>query len=85
MFDSATGKMCKHCWNQDRQAYLGSLGEDIEPFAREDNSEPCTSCDKYLEEESEKYHVNEENMFHFGGLELGRECLGSKSFSCFRI
>lgn len=62
MFDSATGKMCKHCWNQDRQAYLGSLGEDIEPFAREDNSEPCTSCDKYLAEESEKYHVNEENM-----------------------
>src|SRR5690554_792173 len=33
MFDMAIGsKMCRHCWDQDREVYKGSYGEDIGEF-----------------------------------------------------
>ncbi|URN94515.1 MAG: hypothetical protein NAG76_22305 [Candidatus Pristimantibacillus lignocellulolyticus] len=33
MFDAALGeKMCKECWNHDREVYKGSYGEDIGEF-----------------------------------------------------
>lgn len=33
MFDAAIGeKMCKECWNHDREVYKGSYGEDIGEF-----------------------------------------------------
>ncbi|QIW19041.1 hypothetical protein [Bacillus thuringiensis] len=39
MFDfSLKEKMCKHCWEHDRKVYLGSYGNDIGPFDKEENS-----------------------------------------------
>ncbi|TYA10972.1 hypothetical protein FRY98_24715 [Paenibacillus faecis] len=33
MFDLAIGKrMCRGCWDHDREAYKGAYGEDIGPF-----------------------------------------------------
>lgn len=33
MFDMAIGKrMCRGCWDHDREAYMGVYGEDIGPF-----------------------------------------------------
>lgn len=33
MFDPAIGKrMCRHCWEHDREVYKGSYGEDIGEF-----------------------------------------------------
>lgn len=33
MFDMAFGKrMCRHCWDHDREVYKGSYGEDIGEF-----------------------------------------------------
>lgn len=33
MFDMAVGKrMCRGCWDHDREVYKGSYGEDIGPF-----------------------------------------------------
>lgn len=33
MFDMAIGKkMCRHCWDHDREVYKGSYGEDIGEF-----------------------------------------------------
>ncbi|MFD2172402.1 hypothetical protein [Tumebacillus lipolyticus] len=57
MFDPAPGKMCKHCWNHDRQMYLGSNGVDIGPFDEEDKSESCTSCGEYVADEQAKHHT----------------------------
>lgn len=39
LFDFAPGKkMCRNCWDHDREMYLGSYGEDIGPFDKEQNS-----------------------------------------------
>ncbi|HDR4863248.1 TPA: hypothetical protein QCR61_005621 [Bacillus cereus] len=39
MFDlSLKEKMCKYCWEHDREMYKGSHGEDIGPFDQEENS-----------------------------------------------
>lgn len=39
MFDfSLKEKMCRHCWEHDREMYKGSHGEDIGPFDKEENS-----------------------------------------------
>ncbi|MBZ6022457.1 hypothetical protein LA440_04620 [Bacillus cereus] len=39
MFDHGSNgeKMCKHCWEHDREMYLGSYGEDIGSFDKEEN------------------------------------------------
>lgn len=34
--DPNGGKMCRHCWDHDRDMYKGSYGEDIGPFSPED-------------------------------------------------
>ncbi|MEX5523258.1 MULTISPECIES: hypothetical protein [Bacillus cereus group] len=31
-------RMCRHCWNHDREMYKGSYGEDIGPFEKEENA-----------------------------------------------
>ncbi|BFH12755.1 hypothetical protein WJ0W_004614 [Paenibacillus melissococcoides] len=38
IFDRAPngGKMCRHCWDHDREVYKGSYGEDIGPFDGDD-------------------------------------------------
>jgi hypothetical protein len=46
---SAEQKMCKNCWNHDRGVYLGSYGEDIEPFDEEDDSKQCVVCGTFYE------------------------------------
>ncbi|MGD6864270.1 MULTISPECIES: hypothetical protein [Bacillus cereus group] len=30
-------KMCRNCWETDRENYLGAVGEDIGPFDKEEN------------------------------------------------
>ncbi|MFD2168486.1 hypothetical protein [Tumebacillus lipolyticus] len=54
MFDYGKNgeRMCKICWNHDRQMYLGANGVDIGLFDEDDKSESCTSCSKYLAEEA---------------------------------
>jgi hypothetical protein len=32
-------KMCRECWNMDRETYKGSLGEDIGPFDNKETKE----------------------------------------------
>ncbi len=31
-YDRNGGKMCRYCWDHDREVYKGSYGEDIGPF-----------------------------------------------------
>lgn len=34
-FDFADGKMCRRCWEFDREMYKGSMGVDIGPYEQE--------------------------------------------------
>lgn len=51
LYDFAPGKkMCKRCWNHDRDVYLGSYGDDIGPFDESDDSKKCAVCKRFFEE-----------------------------------